>query len=148
MAQERFKVIPASFVILEKEGQVLLMRRFNTGYADGWYDAPAGHIEEGEFPSITAQRELKEELGISVDLKDLLAINTVYNISDPNTYMYIFFAVTVWDGEPRLMEKNKCDDVSWFSKDELPENILPYVKDSIALYFFGSDKKLLEYSLE
>lgn len=29
------------------------------------------------------------------------------------------------------MEKNKCDNLEWFSLDNLPKNIIPYVKQAL-----------------
>ena len=46
MAKERNKIIPASYAVLIKDNKVLLVRRFNTGYEDGKYSLPAGHVEK------------------------------------------------------------------------------------------------------
>ena len=35
-------------VLLERDGRVLLMRRAGTGFFDGLYSLPGGHVEEGE----------------------------------------------------------------------------------------------------
>jgi len=37
MVKERHKVVPASYLVLIKNGKILLQRRFNTGYEDGKY---------------------------------------------------------------------------------------------------------------
>ena len=41
---ERFSLVPAVYLFLERDGRVLLMRRRNTGFADGSYAAIAGHM--------------------------------------------------------------------------------------------------------
>ena len=54
-------------VLLERGGEVLLMRRAGTGFFDGLYSLPGGHVEEGESLRATAVREMREELGIELD---------------------------------------------------------------------------------
>ena len=44
----RLTVVPSVFTIVERGRRVLLLRCANTGYADGWYDLPAGHLEPHE----------------------------------------------------------------------------------------------------
>jgi hypothetical protein len=35
------------------------------------------------------------------------------------------------------MESQKCDDLSWFEINNLPENIIPYIKRAIENYKCG-----------
>jgi len=43
MAIKRFKLTSAVHLFLVRNGKVLLLRRFNTGYEDGKYSVIAGH---------------------------------------------------------------------------------------------------------
>jgi ADP-ribose pyrophosphatase YjhB (NUDIX family) len=51
--------------------------------------------------------------------------------------MDFFFLAEKWEGEPEIKEPDKCDDMSWFPINDLPENILPYVKNVIENYKDG-----------
>ncbi len=44
----RFSLIPEVHLILESNGQLLLLKRANTGYEDGNYSLVAGHIDGNE----------------------------------------------------------------------------------------------------
>ena len=56
----------------EKEGEVLLLRRYNTGYEDGKYSLVAGHVDKDESVINTMIREAKEEIGCDVELGEYL----------------------------------------------------------------------------
>jgi len=45
-----------------------------------------------------------------------------------------FFEVTDWKGNVINMEPPKCDELRWFPIDDLPLNIIPYVKKAIDNY--------------
>ncbi|MGD8997230.1 MAG: NUDIX hydrolase, partial [Anaerolineae bacterium] len=45
---ERFKLVSAVHLFLVRDGQVLLLRRSNTGYEDGNYSVVAGHLNGDE----------------------------------------------------------------------------------------------------
>lgn len=128
----RLKVIPSVFAAIIKDGKVLLLRRANTGWLDGWYDLPAGHLEDQETLKDGAVRELKEEAGLAANPKDLKLIHVYQNHHNPDTphYGYIFL-VEKWSGTPKLMEPNKCDHMDFFSLNNLPQKVSPYVKEAL-----------------
>ncbi|WP_298603535.1 NUDIX hydrolase [Zoogloea sp.] len=118
-------------VLLERDGRVLLMRRAGTGFFDGLYSLPGGHVEEGESLRATAVREMREELGIELAEDALAVLGVVHRRSDTNRIDF-FLRAQAWLGEPRIAEPNKCDDLRWFAPDALPEAIVPYVRDALA----------------
>lgn len=131
MAKERFKLIPAVFLVLRKDGKILLLQRANTGYQDGKYSVVAGHLEGDELATAVIAREAKEEAGITIDPKDLELIHVCHRLSRGEVgqeRVDLFFEATKWQGEPTNMEPHKSSDVSWFPLDNLPANMLPMVR--------------------
>jgi len=130
---ERNKAIPAAYLVLEKEGKILLARRCNTGYQDGNYQVPAGHVEAGELPSEALIREAKEEVGIDLAPDDFTLVHVSYRPKHDATDNRVdfFFKATRWSGEVQNREPDKCDDLKWVLPDELPENTVAHMKDAI-----------------
>ena len=54
--------------------EVLLALRKNTGYNDGKYELPGGHVEEGEDLIDAMIREAKEELNINLKRENLIGV--------------------------------------------------------------------------
>ena len=53
--------------LLYKGKKVLLQKRMNTGFMDGYYDATvSGHIEANESITQAALRETREEIGLEI----------------------------------------------------------------------------------
>ena len=65
----RFAARVAVYIALVNDGRIFLLRRANTGYRDGEWAMPAGHVESGETPEQAALRELREETGVSAALE-------------------------------------------------------------------------------
>jgi 8-oxo-dGTP diphosphatase len=142
--EDKLKVIPASYLFLEKDGKYLFIRRCNTGYQDGNYQVPAGHVEINESPSEAMVREAKEEVGIDVDPKNLEFVQVAYRMNQEKTGFRVdfFFKASIWAGEVRNAEPEKCDDVQWFAPDNLPDNVVPLMRSVLE----GMEKK--NYLLE
>jgi 8-oxo-dGTP diphosphatase len=64
----------AAYGLLRKGNKVALLLRKNTGWKDGWYSLPAGKVDSGESNSMTAVRELLEEVGVSVQVNEVKAV--------------------------------------------------------------------------
>jgi 8-oxo-dGTP diphosphatase len=125
---ERFKLVSAVDLLLIKDNKVLLSRRFNTGYEDGTYSLPAGHLDGGETVTQTTVREAKEEIGIVIDPKDLKVVHTMHRITAQGERICFFLTTEKWQGEPTIMEPDKCDGLGWFDLDNLPSNTIPYIR--------------------
>ena len=141
--KKRNKSVPAVYIILKKDSEILLGRRQNTTYYDGWYGVPADHIEAKELPISALIREAKEEVGININPKDVRLIHTLYRTAHDETgdRSDYFFIIEKWRGEPVIMEPEKCDDLKWFSVDQLPENTIHHER-----YVIESIKQGMNYS--
>lgn len=131
---EKHKVKIAAYVILERDGKILMARRFNTGYADGQYQMPSGHVEANEYPAEAAVREAKEEVGVDIDGNNLEFIHASYRLNQVDgagDYVDFFFKSAKWSGDPYNAEPNKCDGLIWVPIDELPNNTVPVIKEVI-----------------
>jgi len=126
----RFKIIPEVHLILQRGETLLLLRRFNTGYEDGKYSLVAGHVDGGETFSAAMVREAREEAGLELSSAQFQLVHTMHRLSDTER-LSLFFRADGWTGEPRNVEPHKCDDLSWFSQTELPDNMVPYVRAAI-----------------
>jgi len=134
--KHRHRIVPAAYLVLMNNDKVLMLRRFNTGYHDGYYGLPAGHKESGETFEKCLIREAKEETNIDIKAKDLEIIHVMSRYATPNPFelrdrIDVFIKTMKWKGEIKNLEPNKCDDLKWFPINELPKNIIPFIKHAL-----------------
>jgi len=107
-------------VIWNQQGKILIDRRLQEGLLGGLWEFPGGKIEEQETIPACIEREIKEELGITVEVGDhLITIN----------HAYTHFRVTLHvhhcrylSGDPQPIE---CDEIRWVKPDQLAEFPFP-----------------------
>jgi 8-oxo-dGTP diphosphatase len=127
----RFTYIGSSYLFLVKEGNILLQRRYNTGFEDGNYGVPAGHLDGNETAREGCAREVKEEIGIDINPADISIVHVMHRKAANDERIDFFITTDRYSGEISNMEPNKCDDLQWFPIDELPNNIVDYVRVAI-----------------
>ena len=91
-----------------------------TGFGQGKYDGIGGKIEPGEAPRQAAAREVAEEIGVRVDVADLVPagdIRFLFPAAREIEHHVFLFLVWEWSGEPI-----ETDEIwpAWFRVDALP----------------------------
>lgn len=136
MVKKRFSLIVDVHLLLIQNEKILLLLRKNTGYMDGYYHIPAGHLDGEERIVRALMRESKEEIGIDIKESEVKFIQVMHNKSNVERLAF-FFEVKKWAGEIKNMEPEKCEEVKWFSLDNLPDKMVPYAKKAIEYYLEG-----------
>ena len=108
----------------------MLLRRFSTGYRDGEYSVPAGHLDGGETVMSAAAREAQEEVGVKIRLSDMVFSSVMHRTEDDERVDF-FVHVRQWQGDPFNAEPDKCDDLCWVDVNRLPANMVPYVRRAL-----------------
>lgn len=129
--QERSKFpITVQIVLLKQKNKILLMKRKNTGYEDGKYSLPGGHVEQNEEIRKAAIREAKEEIGIDIKLCDLKLYKILNRkISKGGEYVDFIFKVERWTGEITNEEYNKCEEIIWEDINNIPKNTIDFIPE-------------------
>jgi len=107
-------------VIVNDKKQVLLAKRGKKAKNErGKWEFPGGSVEFGDTMEATINREIKEELGVEIDLYEHLpAIDHI--ISEENQHWVTSgFIARIKKGIPTVMEPEKCEGIEWFDYEQL-----------------------------
>lgn len=141
MTKRRFKIIPAVYLVLIRDNKILLLKRQNTGFEDGKYSMIAGHLDGKETFKQAMVREAKEEACIDINIEDLEVVHVLHRTNDEMAHeedgikyperIDIFLQAEKWIGEIVNNEPGLCESLEWFDIDNLPENVIDYIKSAI-----------------
>lgn len=124
----KFTIRFAVYLILQKDHQICLSLRQNTGFMDNFYSLIAGHVDGKETATTALLREALEEANI-IPINPKLICTMHRNNPDGFEYLDLFFIANKWEGELKNNEPSKCGELKWFNLENLPENTIPYVAD-------------------
>ena len=115
---------PAACCLIERSGKVLLIQ--NT-YGPGTWAYPGGRMKRGEAPEGAARREIREELGIT--LEEILYLGESRSLRRPGparsrTFCFYFTAPASLEINPN---KSEIKNWGWFSPEDFPEDRSPVV---------------------
>lgn len=120
-------------ILIDSHQKVLMHKRANTSYANGWWSFPGGHVEAGESICSAICRELWEEVGVEVLAQDCAFQLTL--IRKPileNRYINFFYVIKDWKNAPTISD-GKASELSFFSFTHLPNPTLPHIQEALQL---------------
>lgn len=121
------KDIEVVAAIIQKENQYFATQR-GYGEFDGMWEFPGGKIEPGESPEDALKREIQEELGIDIGVKEFLC-TTNYDYPSFHLTMHCYICC-IKEGEVELREHKAA---RWLRSEELGSvEWLPADKDVIS----------------
>ncbi len=102
-------------IILKNKDKILFVQRSATKKSlPNIWAFPSGTMEEGESPEKTVERESIEELGIRVEVEQILATAEL-----PELDAKLYFVVCLSkDGEPKKIDPNEIQAIRWMTFNE------------------------------
>jgi mutator protein MutT len=112
--------IEVSAGLVFRNGKLLITQRRAKDHLGGLWEFPGGKREGEETDEACLRRELREELGIEVEVKELLES---FRHDYPEKSVYLkFFRCVLLEGEPSPIS---CDTVAWVTASQLSEYAFP-----------------------
>lgn len=127
-------------LIVNSKNETLLIKRTSKSQNEaGFWSKPGGTVEFNEKVEDAIKREIKEELGVNIELtKPLGFTNHILN-SENQHWVAIHYLAKIINGEPHIMEPDKIEEIKWFNFDHLPNNLTQTTRDPIRDYLGETD---------
>jgi len=124
-------------LLIVKDDEILLGKRKGS-HGEGLYGGTGGHLEHGESFEACALRELAEEAGSSIKVKNL-GFLCLTNFKDhlPKHYVDIGLVAEYVSGEPEVMEPDRVESWGWFNINHLPSPLFEVEVNYIEAYKTG-----------
>src|ERR1700722_7640811 len=114
------KIIEVSAGLVFREGRLLISQRRAEDHLGGLWEFPGGKRHDGESDEECLRRELREELGIEVEVGAL--IETITHEYPVKTVCLKFFRCVWRSNEPRSFGSR---GLAWVNRDELSKYKFP-----------------------
>jgi mutator protein MutT len=131
--EQKYPRVGVGAVVLDQQGRILLQLRKKPPEANHW-SIPGGRVEFMETVENAIVRELKEELGIVVEVVALLCVTNHIVPSDDAHWVSPAFHVRVVSGEASNLEPHATKEMRWFPISELPAELTVTTRSALTAY--------------
>ena len=108
MPNRRLRLVPVAVAVIERRGRCLISRRRASDHLGGCWEFPGGKRRVGELWEACLKRELREELGITVEPTGRLS-PIRFRYTDRQVYLEVF-RCRITAGVPTPLG---CQEVRW-----------------------------------
>jgi 8-oxo-dGTP diphosphatase len=115
--------VPAVDVILQKDSNVLLVKRKKDPFKDH-LALPGGFVNKGEKVEDAVKREAAEETSLEIEPIDILGVYSDPGRDPRGHILSIVFVGTILSGEPKAGEDSQ--DIEWVDLDQLKRKKLAF----------------------
>jgi 8-oxo-dGTP diphosphatase len=115
-------VLVAACALVDADVRVLIAQRPAGKAMAGLWEFPGGKIEPGEPPEQSLVRELKEELGIVVDVACLAPLTFASHAYPEFHLLMPLYVCRRWEGTVRALEGQK---IAWVRPNRLRDYPMP-----------------------
>lgn len=113
------KLVVAGLIV--RDGVILITQRRADQALPLQWEFPGGKVEPGEAPAAALARELREEIGVTVEVGRIWDV--LFHAYEAFDLVMLVYACRIVEGEPRAVE---VADLAWVNAPELPRwDILP-----------------------
>ena len=106
----------SSIALIDIDGKILITQRPKNKIMPNFWEFPGGKIEINETPEVALNRELLEELGISISFNCLSPLGfSSHNYEDFHLILLLYIS-RQWNGIPKPLEGNL---IKWIKPIEL-----------------------------
>ncbi len=107
-------------VIVNNDGKYFLARRGNEARNEkGKWEFPGGSVEFNETMENALVREVREEYGFGIGVKQLLDVVDHIITAEKQHWISPTFLCEQKSGTPRILEPHKCNEIGWFTLEEI-----------------------------
>jgi 8-oxo-dGTP diphosphatase len=116
--------------LIDTAGQTLVQKRAANRSMAGLWEFPGGKIEAGERPEDALVRELREELGITVQPDDLTPLSFASAPLGERHLLLLLYVCRNWKGEPAPLDAEavQWSDIDTLQSLKMPPADVPLVK--------------------
>lgn len=111
-------------IIVNARGRVFMAQRGPLARNErGLWEFPGGAVEFGETLIAALKREITEEYGLRIEVRDLLDVVDHILPDEGQHWVSPTYVCALIGGEAEIREPGKCSALAWFEPDDAPDDL-------------------------
>jgi mutator protein MutT len=122
-------------IIANRDGKLFLAQRGPQAQNErGLWEFPGGSVEFGERLIDALKREIREEYGIEIEVRDLLNVADHILPDEGQHWVSPSYVCVIAAGEPQIKEPGKCTAIGWFEPTAVPPDLTAVTRVDLQHY--------------